>query len=159
MKNLLAITMHLTTALALGSLPAIAAAEDVYCLSLQDCQEAAIDVGIASSYFYSDDCKGISGCGEISTETMDVTTKGCFTKTSKTGIQKAFFFLGDGKAMTAEVSPPRQERLYCEAPTSPTPNGPPTPTPPTPTPPTPTPPTPTPPPANPQPSGFNVSLI
>ena len=91
MTNLLSIiTMYLTAALALGLLPAMA--EDVYCLSLQDCQEAALDTGIASTYFYSDDCKGISGCGEVSTETMDVTTKGCFMKTSSTGIKKAFFF-------------------------------------------------------------------
>ena len=129
MTNLLSITMYLTAALALGLVPAMA--EDVYCLSLQDCQKSALDTGIASTYFYSDDCKSISGCGEVSTETMDVTTKGCFMKTSSTGgIKKAFFFLGDGKAMTAEVSPPRQERLYCGT----TPPTPPTPTPPTPTP-------------------------
>lgn len=146
MKNLQAITAHLTAALALGLLPAMAA-EDVYCLTLQDCQEAALDYyGIASTYFYSDDCKGMSGCGELSTETMDVTTKGCFMKSSSTGIKKAFFFLGDGKAMTAEVSPPLQERLYCGSPPTPSP-----PTPPTPTPPTPTPPT--------DQSGFNVSLL
>ena len=130
MTNLLSITMYLTATLALGLLlPAMS--EDVYCLSLQDCQKSALDTGIASTYFYADDCKSISGCGEVSTETMDVTTKGCFMKTSSTGgIKKAFFFLGDGKAMTAEVSPPRQARLYCGT----TPPTPPTPTPPTPTP-------------------------
>ena len=69
------------------------------CLTVAACKSKSREMGITSNQFYTE---------------LPSVTKGCFTKTSTTGVRKAFFTSGTVQQMKTSDLPGIRQRIWCD---------------------------------------------